>query len=225
MYNCNNWTNSKWLNGIDQNESNLISGHAILFHLLKFALQLILTFSFLLCTADVNLPSVQFFTIHVIHGLQRRTFIRWNQTVISEWCTILMMKHNSKLTFCASSCLSKLTKPNPFDLPVSSVITRTLSAGPSKTEQLVNMFNRQRHMCNLVVCKGHACEISSHTIFAKQLLQLLIIHVLSKVLDVNVGELSGTRPELRLPFFAWFEAAHKSVAEEIIEDASQISLR
>lgn len=36
------------------------------------------------------------------------------------------------LTFCASSCLSKLTKPNPLDLPLSSVITLILRAGPSK---------------------------------------------------------------------------------------------
>lgn len=63
-------------------ESNLISGHAILFHLLKFALQLILTLSFLLCTANINLPSIQFFTIHVINSLQRETFIHWTQTVL-----------------------------------------------------------------------------------------------------------------------------------------------
>lgn len=40
------------------------------------------------------------------------------------------------------------------------------------------------------------------TIFTKQLLQLLVIHVLPKVLDVNVGELSGTCSELSLPLFA-----------------------
>lgn len=36
------------------------------------------------------------------------------------------------LTFCASSCFSKLTKPNPFDLPLSSVITFTLRNAPKK---------------------------------------------------------------------------------------------
>lgn len=49
---------------------HLISGHAILFHLLKFALELILPFSFLLCAAHIDLSAIQFFSIHVIYSLQ-----------------------------------------------------------------------------------------------------------------------------------------------------------
>lgn len=50
--------------------TNLVSGHAILFHLLKFALELVLALPFLLCAAHVDLPAVHFFTIHVVHSLQ-----------------------------------------------------------------------------------------------------------------------------------------------------------
>lgn len=41
-------------------------------------------------------------------------------------------KRTFTLTFCASSCLSKLTNPNPLDFPLSSVITFTLKAGPER---------------------------------------------------------------------------------------------
>lgn len=53
------------------------------------------------------------------------------------------------------------------------------------------------------------------TIFAKQLLQLLVIHVLPKVLDVNVGKLSGTCPKLSLPLLTRLEAPNKSVGQKM----------
>lgn len=51
-------------------QAYLVSGHAILFHLFKFALEFILTLPFLLSAANIHLPAIQFFTIHVINGLQ-----------------------------------------------------------------------------------------------------------------------------------------------------------
>lgn len=54
----------------EQNSIYLVSGHAILFHLFKFAFELILAFSFLLRTANIDLPAIQFFSIHVIYSLQ-----------------------------------------------------------------------------------------------------------------------------------------------------------
>lgn len=55
---------------LEQNSIYLVSGHAILFHLFKFTFELILAFSFLLRTANIDLPAVQFFSIHVIYSLQ-----------------------------------------------------------------------------------------------------------------------------------------------------------
>lgn len=51
---------------------NLVSGHAVLFHLLELALQFVLALSLLLCTAHIHLPAVQLFAIHVIHRLQKQ---------------------------------------------------------------------------------------------------------------------------------------------------------
>lgn len=53
-------------------ETHLVSSHAILFHLLKFALQLILALSFLLCTPHIHLPPIQLWTVHLIHSLKSR---------------------------------------------------------------------------------------------------------------------------------------------------------
>lgn len=47
------------------------------------------------------------------------------------------------------------------------------------------------------------------TIFVKELLQFFVIHIIAKVLDVDVGELFGLGAQLSLPFFARFEATHK----------------
>lgn len=55
-------------------ESHLVSGHAILFHLFKFALEFVLALPFLLRTANIHLPAIQFFTIHVVDGLQGNKF-------------------------------------------------------------------------------------------------------------------------------------------------------
>lgn len=111
-------------------------------------------------------------------------------------------------TFCASSCLSKLTKPNPLDLPLSSVMTRMLSAGPTE-QQLINRAQCTQEQSEL------QCGVMMRniTIFSKQLLQLFIIHVFSKVLDVNIGEFPGTSPKLSLSLFAWLEAANEPVGK------------
>lgn len=52
---------------------------------------------------------------------------------------------------------------------------------------------------------------STLTIFPKQLPQLLIIHILAKVLDVHIGELSGSGSKLSLTFFAGFEASDEPI--------------
>lgn len=59
---------------------------------------------------------------------------------------------------------------------------------------------------------SYACECeptTGRTVFTKDLLQFLVVHVLSEVLDVDVGELLSSGSELSLAFFARFEAAHK----------------
>lgn len=47
------------------------------------------------------------------------------------------------------------------------------------------------------------------TVFVKNLLQAFIIHVVPKVLDVNVSKLLSFGTEFSLPFFARFETTHK----------------
>lgn len=160
--------------------TNLVSGHAILFHLFKFALELILALPFLLCSAHVHLPAIQFFSIHVIHSLQwnkhKSTETSWTRVMLITdlksttevevefsksldwWQGNVSTDKNMELvpTFCASSCLSKLTKPNPLDLPFSSVITRILSAGPTKIKTHLRGHN---HTGNLLSCKQAASTI------------------------------------------------------------------
>lgn len=116
-----------------------------------------------------------------------------------------------KQTFCASSCLSKLTKPNPLDLPLSSVITLTLSAGPvyKKTTKRHRISHISLVTWQLV--KFMPLKLWHLTIFAKQFFQLLVVHVLAKVLNVNVGKLSGTCAQLSLPLFAGFKTSDKPV--------------
>lgn len=59
-------------------QTNLVSGHTILFHLLKFTLELILPLSFLLCAAHIHLSAIKFFAVHVVHSLQ------WNKQDTTE---------------------------------------------------------------------------------------------------------------------------------------------
>lgn len=51
------------------------------------------------------------------------------------------------------------------------------------------------------------------TEFAKDLTELLIVHVLAEVLDVDISELLGASAELSLAFFAGLEAAHEPAEE------------
>lgn len=62
-----------------------------------------------------------------------------------------------------------------------------------------------------MIIKSVSLKSCHLTIFAKQLLQLLIIHVLAKVLDINVSKLSGSCSKLSFPLFTRFEAPNKSV--------------
>lgn len=62
-----------------------------------------------------------------------------------------------------------------------------------------------------MIIKSVSLKSCHLTIFAKQLLQLLIIHVLAKVLDINVSELSGSCSKLSFPLFTRFESSNKSV--------------
>lgn len=57
---------------------------------------------------------------------------------------------------------------------------------------------------------GFIKETSSQfTIFVKKLLQAIVVHVIPKVLDVDIGKLFGLGAEFSLPFFARFETTHK----------------
>jgi len=47
------------------------------------------------------------------------------------------------------------------------------------------------------------------TVFIKELLQSLIIHVVAKVFDVNIGELFGFGAHLCFPLLPGLETAHK----------------
>ncbi len=64
--------------------TDLVASHAVLLHLLKFALELSLPLHFLLSTTHINELPVQFFAVHLIHSLleESRTIvlymcIRW----------------------------------------------------------------------------------------------------------------------------------------------------
>lgn len=88
-------------------------------------------------------------------------------------------------------------------------MTRMLSAGPTK-QQLINgaqYAQEQSQMHSVAVLRNS-------TVFSKQLLQFFIIHVFSKVLDVNIGEFPGTSPEFSLSLFAWLEATNKPVGKK-----------
>lgn len=49
------------------------------------------------------------------------------------------------------------------------------------------------------------------TVLAEKLTQLLIVHVVSKVFDVDVRELFGPGTQLSLTLFPRFESTHKPV--------------
>lgn len=74
-------------------------------------------------------------------------------------------------------------------------MTRMLSAGPTKQPLINRSAQKQSQQQSVVILR-------KSTIFSKQLLQFFIIHVFSKVLDVNIGEFPGTGPELSLSLFA-----------------------
>ena len=57
-------------------QTDLVSGHAVLLHLLKLAFEFILTFALLLRTTHVNLSTIELFAVHVIHSLQDTTKAR-----------------------------------------------------------------------------------------------------------------------------------------------------
>lgn len=52
-------------------ETDLVASHAVLFHLLEFALKLRLSLHFFLGTADVDQLAVQLLPVHLIHRLQQ----------------------------------------------------------------------------------------------------------------------------------------------------------
>lgn len=56
---------------------------------------------------------------------------------------------------------------------------------------------------------GGAHTGKARTIFAEDLPELLVVHVLSEVLDVHVGELFGPGAKLSLAFFAGLETPYK----------------
>lgn len=61
---------------------------------------------------------------------------------------------------------------------------------------------------------SYACECeptTGRTVFTKDLLQFLVVHVLSEVLDVDVGELLGFGSELGLSLLPGFKSPHEPV--------------
>lgn len=56
-----------------QNETDLVASHAVLFHLLEFALELSLSLHLLLGAANVDELAVQLLPVHLIHCLKQTT--------------------------------------------------------------------------------------------------------------------------------------------------------
>lgn len=54
-------------------------------------------------------------------------------------------------------------------------------------------------------------SISVFTIFAKELLQSFIIHVIPKVFNIDIGEFLRLGSQLSLPLFTRLESPNKSV--------------
>lgn len=59
------------LRGLEE-DTDLVASHAILFHLLEFALQLHLPLHFLLSTADEHQLPVHLLPVHVVHCLREQ---------------------------------------------------------------------------------------------------------------------------------------------------------
>lgn len=66
--------------------TDLVASHAVLFHLLKLALELRLSLHFLLGAANVNGFPVHLFPVHLIHGLQHTRKVRFSQNKAVDVC-------------------------------------------------------------------------------------------------------------------------------------------
>ena len=69
-------------------QAYLVSGHAVLLHLLKLAFELILTFALLLRTTHIHLSTIELFAVHVIHSLQDTTKAQL-KTKPSKTCAVM----------------------------------------------------------------------------------------------------------------------------------------
>ena len=78
---------------------------------------------------------------------------------------------------------------------------------------LMSMFHQL-----MFYCKGsNRCLLEIWTpwltVFVEHFSQLFIIHVFTKVFNIDISELLGSGTQLSLAFFARFEAAHKSASK------------
>lgn len=76
-----------------QEETNLVASHAVLLHLLKFALQLSLSLHLLLGAADIHKLAVHLLPVHLIHRLKKA----WNRVKLVNifWriqCLLFLLK-------------------------------------------------------------------------------------------------------------------------------------
>ena len=65
-------------------QTDLVSGHAVLLHLLKPAFEFLLTFALLLRTTHIHLSTIELFAIHVIHSLQDATKAQLKTTKLHQ---------------------------------------------------------------------------------------------------------------------------------------------
>ena len=128
---------------------------------------------------------------------------------------LVVRKKLVHLTFWASSCLSKLTNPKPRDFPLSSVMTRILMEFPRKRRDptsllipLIFYFRGSKKLYMPVQEQTHFKKLL--TIFNEELPQALLIHIVTKVFNVDVCKLLGSGTKLSLAFFARFEATDES---------------
>lgn len=86
--------------------------------------------------------------------------------------------------------------PKPLDLPVGSVMTFTLSVFPEEDRSQINIREEKRRLSQATTTAEY------FTVFVEEFLQMLIVHVVSEVFDVDIGEFLGFGTEFRFPLFA-----------------------
>lgn len=123
----------------------------------------------------------------------------------------------TSLTFCASSFLLKLRKPNPLDFMLWSTMT---VPGAEKDRIVLNSIKRstkqtrnKKRIYNSRLHKTH----QTNTHHVNHFSQFVIVHVDAKVLDVHIGELLGPGSKFSLSLFTWFKwfNAHYFISQHL----------